>query len=353
MILSLLKVNPLLKDFYTLLSFMQKNALNSFIRGTGSYLPAKIVSNDDLALMVDTSNEWIETRTGIQRRRIAAAGENTSDMAVEAAKKAIENAGLKKEDIDLLIVATISPDFPFPASACLVQHKLGLNPITAFDLSAACTGFLYVMETANALLASGRYQNALIIGAEKFSSILNWEDRSTCVLFGDGAGAVVLSTQIQSGFQIVDSLLGADGANADILCIPAGGSACPSSPKVLAEHLQYVKMNGKEVFKQAVRVMGQVAEHLLQRNHLTAEQVRLFIPHQANIRIIEALAKNFGLSMERFFVNLTEYGNTSAATIPIALDEALKASQWKKNDLLLLVAFGAGLTWGGTLLQYR
>jgi 3-oxoacyl-[acyl-carrier-protein] synthase-3 len=331
---------------------MHSDTASLFIQGTGSYVPQKALSNDELAQMVDTSDEWIRTRTGIEKRHIAAAGENTSDIAVEAAKKAIANAGLQPEAIDLLIVATISPDQPFPATACLVQTKLGLRPIAAFDLSAACTGFLYILETATALLEKGPYKNALIIGAEKFSSILDWEDRTTCVLFGDGAGAAVISRENKTGFTIVDSLLGADGANADILCIPAGGSACPTSPHTLEARLQYLKMNGREVFKQAVRVMGQVAETLLERNGLSPADIKVFIPHQANVRIIEALAKRFDLPLDRFFVNLTHYGNTSAASIPIALDEARYAYTWQKGDYVLLVAFGAGLTWGSTLLRY-
>ncbi len=331
---------------------METRRPSLFIQGTGSYVPERLVTNEDLAQIVDTSDEWIRTRSGITERRIAAPGEATSDLAVQAALRAITDAGLTKEDIDLLIVATVTPDQPFPATACLVQTKLGLQPIAAFDISAACTGFLYILETAAALLERGPYRHALIIGAEKFSAIVDWQDRTTCVLFGDGAGAAIISRENKSGFEIIDTLIGADGANADILCIPAGGTACPSSPQTLEAHLQYVKMNGREVFKQAVRVMGQVAQTLLARHGLTPADIKVIIPHQANVRIIEALAKGFDLPLDRFFINLHHYGNTSAASIPLALDEARKAYDWQKGDYVLLVAFGAGLTWGSTLLKY-
>ena len=323
------------------------------ITSLGSYLPEKCVTNDDLSKIVDTSDEWIKTRSGISERRIAAQSQSTSDLAANAAKKALEKAGLAPEAIDLIIVATASPDCPFPATACYLQQKLGLKQIPAFDVSAVCSGFPYALEVANALLKTGSYQNALVVGAEKFSSLLDWEDRTTCVLFGDGAGAAILSKNSPQGLKIVDSLLGAQGSEAELLCIPAGGTSCPTSVQTLQGHQNFIKMNGREVFKYAVRIMDQAVRALLERNGLTTEKIAFVVPHQANLRIIDSLAKALGIPMERFFVNLDRYGNTSAASIPIALDETLSKYTFQKGDYLLLVAFGAGLTWGCTLLQYQ
>lgn len=318
------------------------------IKGTGSYTPEKALTNDDLSKMVDTSNEWIFSRSGIKERRIAADDETTSMMATDAAKIAIEDAGLKAADIDIVIVATITPDMPFPSTACLVQTALGIPNAIAMDIEAACSGFLYIMEVASGLLNSGRYKNALIIGAEKMSSILDWTDRTTCVLFGDGAGAAVLSlSDNDKQSRIIDFKLGADGAKSDVLSMP--GRTCPvpaSAPSA------YLEMRGREVFKLAVKVMSQAAAEILEQNGLNADQLDCVIPHQANLRIVEALSTRLDISLERFFLNLDKYGNTSAASIPIALDEAARAGRIKQGDTVLLVAFGAGLTWGATLLKW-
>ena len=323
------------------------------VKGTGSYTPPKILSNDNLSSMVETSDDWIVSRTGIKERRVAGETDQASDMGAKAAAKAIEAAGITVKDIDLVIVATITPDMPFPSTACLVQTKMGIQNAVCMDIEAACSGFLYIMEVAMAMLQSGRYRNALIIGSEKLSSILDWTDRTTCVLFGDGAGAAVLALgEPGADSGIVDFKLGADGANAELLYMPGGGSALPASTESLASRQHFLKMRGKEVFKFAVRVMGQAATEILEQNGLTADQVSCVIPHQANIRIIDALATRLEIPIERFFLNLDKYGNTSAASIPIALDAAAREGRLKRGDLVLLLAFGAGLTWGATLLKW-
>jgi 3-oxoacyl-[acyl-carrier-protein] synthase-3 len=323
------------------------------IRGTGSYLPEKVLTNEELSKRVDTSDEWITTRTGIRERRIAADDEHTSDLAVQAATHAIESAGLDKEDIDLLIVATITPDMPFPSTACIVQSKLGLGKITAFDVEAACSGFLYILDLATAMLESGRYQNALIIGAEKLSSIIDWEDRKTCVLFGDGAGAAVLSKVEDVDTGILDSTLHADGSHEALLNMPGGGSRIPASESSLDARHHFLKMNGKEIFKHAVRNMGRAACSLLERQNLSISQVDRVIPHQANIRIIDTIQERLEIPKDKFYNNLFFYGNTSAASIPIALDEAFRKGLIKHGDLILCIAFGAGLTWGASLIKWH
>lgn len=318
----------------------------------GSYAPERVLTNQDLTHLVDTSDEWIHARTGIRERRIAAPDETTSDMAAEASRRAIEAAGLTPQDIDLIIVGTITPDMPFPSTACLVQHKLGMRTVPAFDIEAACTGFLYTLDVAAALLRSGPYRHALVIGAEKLSSIIDWQDRTTCVLFGDGAGAVVLGLDPRPGVGLLASRLGADGGDGDKLCQPGGGSALPASPASIEARQHYLKMQGREIFKSAVRVMEQSASELLRSANLTAQDVALVIPHQANSRIIDAIRERLELPPERVFLNLDRYGNTSAASIPLALDEAVQSGRLRSGDLVLLVAFGAGLTWGSTLLKW-
>ncbi len=327
--------------------------LSTVILGTGSYAPDRILSNAELAKTVDTSDEWIHTRCGIRERRIAAPGEATSDMGVQAARRALDDAGLKPADIDLLIVATITPDMPMPATACIIQQKLHV-PTTAacFDLNAACTGFLYALDTACAMLSSGRYRHALVIGVEKLSTIVDWKDRTTCVLFGDGAGAVVVGKSPVSGQGLIGTKLGALGDSVDLLCIPGGGSNAPATAASIAAGEHFLKMKGKEVFKLAVRVMDEAARDILEQHHLRADQISLVIPHQANLRIIEALSEYLELPMERFFVNVDRYGNTSAASIPLALDEARRTGRIKSGDLTLLVAFGAGLTYGSALIRW-
>ncbi|OUW19372.1 MAG: 3-oxoacyl-ACP synthase [Opitutales bacterium TMED158] len=321
------------------------------IKGTGSYTPENIKTNDDLAKVVDTSDEWIFTRTGIRERRIASENEHASDLGAKAAAKALEAADLEADAIDLVIVATITPDMPFPSTACLIQTKLGIPQAVCMDIEAACSGFLYIMEVASSLLQSGRYRNALIVGTEKLSSILDWEDRTTCVLFGDGAGAAVLSLSDAVNTGVIDFKLGADGAKGEVLYMPGGGCARPATPQSIDCRLHFLKMRGREVFKLAVKVMEQAALEILEQNGLESDQLACVIPHQANMRIIELLSSRLEIPMDRFFLNLDKYGNTSAASIPIALDEATRAGRIKSGDLVLMVAFGAGLTWGAALIR--
>ena len=326
---------------------------STVILGTGSYAPERVLTNDDLAHMVDTSDEWIRTRTGIRERRIAAPAETSSDMALHAARRALEDAGLTAADIDLLIVATVTPDTLMPACACMVQHKLGMPTASAcFDLNAACSGFVYALDTACAMLGSGRYRKALVVGVEKLSAVIDWQDRTTCVLFGDGAGAAVIGTSEEPGLGLIGTCLGTLGDGADLLYISHGGSESPSTPESITNRDHCIRMKGKEVFKLAVRAMDESARDILEQHHIRADQISLVIPHQANLRIIEAISQYLELPMDRFFVNVDRYGNTSAASIPIALDEARRAGRIKAGDLTLLVAFGAGLTYGSALIRW-
>ena len=332
---------------------MTRSAPGVIIAGTGSYAPSRIVTNDELSAKVDTSDEWIRSRTGIRERRFAADGETTSVMGAKAAEQAMESAGVSPSDIDLIIVATLSPDMLFPSTASLIQNRLKLNKITSFDLSAACSGFIYGVEVASNMMRSGAFRHALVIGSEKISSILDWEDRGTCVLFGDGAGAVVLSNTEEENCGVIDSYTGNDGSKPDLLCMPAGGSAIPASLDSIAQRQHFIKMNGREIFRIAVRWMEQSANIMLERHGLKPEDINLFIPHQANLRIIDALARTTKIPIDKFFVNLDRYGNTSAASIPIALHEARQKGCIQSGDYVLLVAFGAGLTWGSTLIKWH
>jgi 3-oxoacyl-[acyl-carrier-protein] synthase-3 len=326
---------------------------STIIAGTGSYAPATVLTNDDLAKRMDTSDEWIRTRTGIRERRIAGPGENVSDMGAKAAAAALADAGLKPTDIDLLIVATLTPDVPMPATACLIQNLLGVPTHAAcFDLNAACSGFLYALDTACAMLASGRYRHALVIGAEKLSAVVDWKDRTTCVLFGDGAGATVVSRVPANGRGLLGTRLGAYGDGAELLWIPAGGSRAPATPESIAAGDHCMKMKGKEVFKLAVRAMDEAAREILEQHGLHSDQIACVIPHQANLRIIESIAQYLELPMDRFYVNVDRFGNTSAASIPLALDEARRSGRIKPGDITLLVAFGAGLTYGSALIRW-
>jgi 3-oxoacyl-[acyl-carrier-protein] synthase III len=322
------------------------------ISGVGSYVPPKVLTNEALSEIVDTSDEWIRTRTGIRERRIAAPDQTTSDMAARAAREAIQNAGLQPGDIELIIVGTVTPDMPFPNTACFVQQKLGLGKIPAFDIEAACSGFIYTLEVARSLMLTSGLRHALVIGAEKLSNITNWEDRTTCVLFGDGAGAAVLSLDDRPGIGILRTMMGADGTETGVLCVPAGGTASPSTVETIERSLHTIHMQGNQVFKIAVRVMCQSAIEILERCGLTAADVSLVIPHQANTRIIEALAQRLDIGLDRFKVNLDRYGNTSAASIPIALDEAYRNGRIRSGDIILMVAFGGGLTWAATLIRW-
>ena len=322
------------------------------IIGTGAYAPVKVLTNDDLSKQVDTSHEWIFTRTGICERRIAGEEETTSFMAAAAARAAMADAGVTAADIDLIIVATVTPDMPMPATACFVQNLLGVSPRAAcFDVNAACSGFLYGLDTAWAMLGSGRYKHALVIGAEKLSSVLNWKDRTTCVLFGDGAGAVVLGPSRGTG-AILGAKLYAEGTHTDLLCIPGGGSRIPEPSANPEGPQRSIAMKGREIFKIAVREMEQAAREILSEHGLKPGDIACVVPHQANLRIIHALAEYLELPRDRLFVNLERYGNTSAASIPLALDEARRAGRMKPGELTLLVAFGAGLTYGSALVRW-
>lgn len=326
---------------------------STIILGTGSYAPERVLTNEELSKSIETTDEWIRVRSGIRERHIAAPGESTSDMAVQAAREALTDAGLTPADIDLLVVATITPDLALPAVACTIQHKLGLSTATAcFDINAACSGFLYGIDTASAMVASGRYRKALVLGVDKLSSIVDWSDRNTCVLFGDGAGAVVIGASDQPDVGLLGTKLGAYGDSVELLYIPKGGSDCPATAESLAAGEHFMKMKGKEVFKLAVRAMDEAARDILEQHNLHADQISLVIPHQANLRIIEAVSQYLKLPMERFVVNVDRYGNTSAASIPIAINEARKDGRIKAGDVTLLVAFGAGLTYGSALIRW-
>ncbi len=322
------------------------------IKGTGSYAPQKVLTNDEISTFVDTSDEWIHSRSGIKERRVAAEDETTSDMAKKAGEAAMKAASLSPEDIDLVIVATITPDKPFPSTACLTQHKLGLPKAVSFDIEAACSGFLFALETGAALLRSGNYKRALVIGSEKMSSITDWTDRTTCVLFGDSAGAVVLEKGTIQGTGFLGANLSSDGASSDILHMPGGGSLIPASENSVATRQHFLKMKGREVFKFAVRAMEQSAVDILQQHNLTTKEIDCIIPHQANLRIIELLSSKLDLPMDKFFINLDRYGNTSAASIPLALDEAVRSKRIKSKDMILMLAFGGGLTWGSSLIRW-
>ncbi|MFP4069623.1 MAG: beta-ketoacyl-ACP synthase III [Opitutales bacterium] len=323
------------------------------ILGTGSYVPERVVTNEEISKIVETSDEWIRTRTGIRERRFAADTETTSDMACAAARQAIQASRVDAAEIDLIVVATMTPDMLFPSTACLLQSKLGLLNVTAFDVQAACSGFVYALNIAASMLQSGHYRKALVIGSEKTSRILDFEDRTTCVLFGDGAGAAVLGCSPEKDVGILGSIGGSDGSNPTLLYQPAGGSAIPASAESVAARQHFLKMNGKEIFKLAVRVMGQASIDVLTQFGYAPADVDLVIPHQANMRIIDSLAKRLGLPMEKFHNNLDRYGNTSAASVGIALDEAVREGRIRRGDLVLLVAFGAGLTWASSLIKWH
>jgi len=322
------------------------------IAGTGSYLPERIVTNAELAALVDTSDEWIVSRTGIKQRHIAAKDEFTSHMATKAARHAMDQAGIQGAELELIIVATISPDTLTPATACYVQQALGASNAVAFDISAACSGFLYAMKLAKRMIGSGAFNNALIIGAEKLSSFVNWEDRTTCVLFGDGAGAAILRRAMPGEGEILATDIGTDGCQTHLLNIPGGGSACPITPENVSDHLATLTMLGKEVFKHAVTRMRQSAETVIDRAGLTPDQIKLVIPHQANLRIIDAIADRLAVPNDRVFVNLENYGNTSAAAVAIALDEAHRTGRFQSGDHIVLVVFGAGLTWAAAAIRW-
>lgn len=321
------------------------------ITGLGKYLPDKVMTNHDLEEIVDTSDEWIKTRTGIEKRRIAAEDQAASDLGVEAAREALKDAELKAEDLDLIIVATITPDMMFPATACIIQDKIGAENAAAFDLEAGCSGFVYGVSVAANFIESGMYEHVMVIGTEVLSKIMNWEDRGTCVLFGDGAGAAVLSAAEEGGVLATD--LGSDGSGADALYQPAGGSRNPASQETIDNAGHYLYMEGTPVFKFAVKTMGKASLKVLKKAGVKKEEVNLLVPHQANTRIIGAAAKRLKLSDDQVYVNLPEYGNTSAASVPIALAEAKEKGLVNNGDKVVLVAFGAGLTWASAVLEWN
>ncbi|MCA6070898.1 MAG: ketoacyl-ACP synthase III [Endomicrobium sp.] len=320
------------------------------ILSTGSYFPKKVLTNADLEKIVETSDEWISARTGIQERRISEKNEYTSDLAYKASLEALKTANITPEQIDLILVATVTPDMFFPSTACFLQKKLGLMSIPAFDLSAACSGFIYGITTARAFIESGLYKTILLVGAEELSKITDWTDRNTCVLFGDGAGAMILSASEESD-DVLSTYIGADASYSDLLFIPAGGTVNPATVETVNAKMHTTKMQGRDVFKAAVQKMAFAAQKALEFSGKNLEDIKLFIPHQANMRIIEAVAKKIGISMNSVFVNIHKTGNISSATTITALDEAIKTGKLQNGDIVELIAFGGGFTWGAAVIR--
>ncbi|RXJ87756.1 beta-ketoacyl-ACP synthase III [Arcobacter sp. CECT 8985] len=322
-------------------------------RSIGAYIPPKIMTNHDFEKIIDTSDEWITKRTGIKERRIAEDNEASSDLAVRAAEVAIQRANIAKEDIDLVVCATVTPDYLcMPSTACLIASKLGLPPVMAFDISAACTGFVYVLNVAKAFIESGMKKNVLIIGAEKYSSILDYTDRSTCFLFGDGAGAAIISATNNKEEAIVDVQCSSDGNHNDVIQTPGGGSKNPCSQEVLDNKMACIKMKGNETFKLAVKTLTSDVKEIMEKNNVTNDDIDHFIPHQANYRIIKSVGESLGLKKEQIVVTVHKYGNTSAASIAMAMNDAYEEGKIKKGDTILFDAFGAGLTWGSALFKF-
>ena len=326
----------------------------SRIVGTGTYLPERVVSNDELVKEhgLDSSDNWIHERTGIRRRRIAAPGETTSDMATAASKKALKMAGIRPEDLDMIIVGTVTADMPFPSAAVLVQAKLGAKHAACFDISAACAGSIYALAVGDSFIKSGAARSVLVIGAEMLTRIVDWKDRNTAVLFGDGAGAMVLVPETREGHGLLSTHLHTDGTQAHILNIPAGGSARPFSAEVLASGDQFVKMNGREVYKTAIRVLEQCSREALERNGVRVQDVTHVIAHQANLRILEGVMKRLDIPMEKCHLNIEEVGNTSSASVPLTLDQANRKGALKDGDLVLMMAIGGGMAWGSALVRW-
>ncbi len=323
---------------------------SAIISGTGSSLPEKRLTNEDLAKLVETNDDWIVQRTGIRERRIAAEGESTAVFASAAARKAIEAAGLQPTDIDMIVCATITPEMVFPSTACYIGAELGLKGVPGFDLSAACSGFVYALATGASFIKSGQYRNVLVIGAETLSRITDYQDRGSCILFGDGAGAVVLSRSADEGRGVIHSALYADGSGGEVMtCIP--GSRHPISAQMVAERKQFMQLRGREVYKFAVQKFEELIRDAMRACELTADQVKLIVPHQVNQRIIDSAMERLKMPLEKAFVNIDRYGNTSSASIPIALDEAWRAGRLSRGDVVVMVAFGAGLTWGNAVVR--
>ena len=323
----------------------------SVILGTGSELPSKVVTNHDLEKMVETSDEWITVRTGIKERRVLEEGKGNADMAFRAARRALKDAQMQATDLDAIIMGTVTPDYPFPSSACVLEDMLGARNVFSFDVGAACSGFLNALSVADSFIRTGQINNALVVGSDALSRLLNWQDRGTCILFGDGAGAMVLGAS-QNGSGILSTRLRTDGSYVKTLYVPAGGSLKPATPETVQRNEHTITMNGKEVFKIAVRSMEEISRQALIEADVQVSEVSLVIPHQANRRIIVALAERLGIPMERVMVNLEKYGNTSAASIPVALDEAKRQGRIKPGDIVLLNAFGAGFAWGAAVIKF-
>lgn len=329
---------------------MQQNQRAS-ITGIGSYLPGKVLTNYDLEKMVDTSDDWIIQRTGIRERRIVENGQITSDLATQASLRAMEDAGVSPKDLDMIITSTITPDHIFPATSCYIQQKIGASRASAFDILAACAGFIYAMSIGQSFVNSGAMETVLVVGAECLSKITDYTDRSTCVLFGDGAGAVIIQKS-STKHEILSTNLAADGSQADVLIMPGGGAKNPASLESVQERTHYIQFKGKEVFKLAINNITNLIIETVNKNGLSLADIDLIIPHQSNLRIIEATMEKLGLPMEKAFVNIDKYGNTSSASIPIAIDEARKEGRLSKGDIVMLVAFGGGLTWGSSVIRW-
>jgi 3-oxoacyl-[acyl-carrier-protein] synthase-3 len=324
---------------------------SAIITGTGMSVPSRVMTNHDLEKLVDTSDEWIQTRTGIRERRIALPNESVSEFAHIASQNALEMAGVAPQDVDLIICATVTPDLPIPATACLIQHTLGCQRAAAFDMQAGCSGFIYAQSVAKQFIVSGRCRNVLVVGAELLSKFLDWTDRTTCVIFADGAGAAVMSEgNLPRG--VLASAMHSDGSMSDFICMEGGGSKYPASAETVAKGMHFIRMRGNETFKIAVRSIEDVSREVLQTAGLTPDDVSWFIPHQANQRIIDAVTQRLGIPAERCYVDIDRYGNTSAASIPIALDEAVRAGKVKRGDVILMAAFGAGLTWAASAVRW-
>lgn len=321
------------------------------VAGVGMYVPSRVLTNADLQRMVNTSDEWITSRTGIKERRLAAPDEATSDLAAKAAVKAMASAQITADQLDLIVVATVTPDMLFPSTACLVQEKIGAMRAAAFDIEAACSGFVYALEIGQQFIMSRTFDTVLVIAADKLSSIVDWSDRNTCVLFGDGAGAAVLKNMPHS-HGLLTAFMGADGSKGSVLCVPGGGSRCPASADSVANRLHFLRMDGKETYKNAVQAMHSAAQEVLRRCELDVSQIKCIIPHQANRRIIDAVGERLGARPEQLFVNLEKYGNTSAASVGIALDEAVSLGRIERGDLVLLTVFGGGFTWAAALIEW-
>ena len=326
--------------------------MKATITATSRYLPKQIMTNYELEKMVDTSDEWIQSRTGIVERRVVSEGETTSDMCTIIAEELLRRSNTDPNEVDVIIIATVTPDMPTPATASLVQNRIGANNAWGFDLSGACTGFIYALDTGSRLIESGKYKKVIVIGSDTMSSILDYTDRNTCVLFGDGGGGVMLERAKDSDSGVIDSILRTDGSGSDYLKIPGGGSLHPASYETVDQHLHYIRQDGQVVFKYAIKGMADISEEILKKNNIDSNSISLYVPHQANKRIIDGAAQRCGFKDDQVYININKYGNTTAGTIPICLDEAKELGRIKDGDLILLAAFGAGFTWGSMLIRW-